>query len=216
MQLNKAFDEEIQINKATINDIQQIAKIHKESFSKIHTLTFFSIGVIGKYYNEFLNEPDIIFLVLKKNKETIGFILGGESRALQKAQVNFKRYNFNRIGLECFKNLYNIEFTKKILTSFINLIKNKFKEKCYAENDDIVPYKSIRLLSIAVNDCYQGKGMGSLLLKSFEAQLDQCGISKYGLTVRKQNISAIKFYRKMGFKVYKESKIALYYWKALQ
>ena len=63
----------------------------------------------------------------------------------------------------------------------------------------------MRILSIAVKKSCKGKGIGSLLLNSFERQLRQSGIKKYGLSVRKQNMPAINFYVSSGFKVYKES-----------
>ncbi|MGI5866369.1 MAG: GNAT family N-acetyltransferase [Syntrophaceticus schinkii] len=61
----------------------------------------------------------------------------------------------------------------------------------------------------------KGKGIGSLLLNSFERQLRQSGIKKYGLSVRKQNMPAINFYVSSGFKVYKESDTVLYYYKEI-
>ena len=56
------------------------------------------------------------------------------------------------------------------------------------------------LLSIAVTETQQTKGMGSLLLKSMINQCKAMGINQVFLEVRVSNEKAIAFYHKYGFK----------------
>ena len=56
------------------------------------------------------------------------------------------------------------------------------------------------LLSIAVIETQQSKGMGSLLLKSMISQCKAMGINQVFLEVRISNEKAIGFYQKYGFK----------------
>jgi len=56
------------------------------------------------------------------------------------------------------------------------------------------------LLSIAVIETQQSKGMGSLLLKSMISQCKAMGINQVFLEVRISNKKAIAFYQKYGFK----------------
>lgn len=56
------------------------------------------------------------------------------------------------------------------------------------------------LLSIAVKETEQYKGIGSLLLKSMISQCKAMGINQVFLEVRASNKKAIGFYQKYGFK----------------
>ena len=56
------------------------------------------------------------------------------------------------------------------------------------------------LLSIAVIETQQYKGIGSLLLKSMISQCKAMGINQVFLEVRASNERAIGFYQKYGFK----------------
>ena len=56
------------------------------------------------------------------------------------------------------------------------------------------------LLSIAVIETQQYKGIGSLLLKSMMSQCNAMGINQVFLEVRASNEKAIGFYQKYGFK----------------
>jgi ribosomal-protein-alanine acetyltransferase len=56
------------------------------------------------------------------------------------------------------------------------------------------------LLSIAVIETQQYKGIGSLLLKSMISQCKAMGINQVFLEVRASNEKAIGFYQKHGFK----------------
>ena len=56
------------------------------------------------------------------------------------------------------------------------------------------------LLSIAVIESQQYKGIGSLLLKSMISQCKAMGINQVFLEVRASNEKAIGFYQKYGFK----------------
>jgi ribosomal-protein-alanine N-acetyltransferase len=63
------------------------------------------------------------------------------------------------------------------------------------------PIKSeAHLLSIAVIETQQYKGIGSLLLKSMISQCKAMGINQVFLEVRASNEKAIGFYQKYGFK----------------
>lgn len=205
---------DLQVCKATLSDLPQIAKIHKESFSKDHTLPYFSLRIIERYYLEFIDRPNVIFLVCKKNNELVGFILGGEGDVLLKAKRNFIKYNRQELILECIKKIYNVPFMKKIFSTFFNIIKAKLNEANPSVDESNLDI-NFRMLSLAVNKDCTRKGIGSHLVYSFERQLQQSGIFKYGLSARKENISAINFYSMMGFEVHKETDTALYFYKEI-
>jgi ribosomal protein S18 acetylase RimI-like enzyme len=67
-----------------------------------------------------------------------------------------------------------------------------------------------RLLSIAVDNSIQSKGIGNSLLSQFEVLLKERGVESYGLSVRIENPRAIKFYMSKGFEIEMEKGETLY------
>ncbi|MCK7519139.1 MAG: GNAT family N-acetyltransferase [Ignavibacteriales bacterium] len=59
------------------------------------------------------------------------------------------------------------------------------------------------------------KGIGTALSEYLEENLRKNEIYSYGLSVKKSNSNAIKFYDKNNFKIGAEEKNALYYLKNL-
>ncbi|MDP8012293.1 MAG: GNAT family N-acetyltransferase [Thermoplasmata archaeon] len=80
-----------------------------------------------------------------------------------------------------------------------------------------------RILMFSVDTPYQGKGIGSLLLKHFENICREEGIRAIRLEVRISNDSAIKFYERNGFVIinminsyYSNGESAYIMWKMLE
>ena len=97
---------------------------------------------------------------------------------------------------ENYKRTVFLNIKKKWPEEFL-LVKNKTKiigVGCGA----ILPNEKLRILIIALEKKYQGKGLGKeLIAKMIDASLI-FGISKVTLEVRTDS-DAIKFYRKLGF-----------------
>lgn len=66
-------------------------------------------------------------------------------------------------------------------------------------------------LGIAVKDNYQGKGIGSLLLETVLKAICDYDIKRITLGVVKDNVRAIKLYKKFGFKIYGVDRIEYWY-----
>lgn len=64
---------------------------------------------------------------------------------------------------------------------------------------------------IAIKPEYQGDGIGSYLLKVSEIIIKERGISKIKLEVRKNNKSAIGFYKHLGFNIISDASDESYY-----
>ena len=62
---------------------------------------------------------------------------------------------------------------------------------------------------VAVNNSYQSKGYGRVLIQETEKRLKKCGASKILLSVNCNNTTVIPFYEKLGFKE-KESSVFMY------
>ena len=73
-----------------------------------------------------------------------------------------------------------------------------------------------RLLSIAISPEAQGKGVSKELIDFFENHLINNNIYFYGLSVKKGNNRAIKFYEKNNFKIEYEKKDGISFVKTLK
>lgn len=58
-----------------------------------------------------------------------------------------------------------------------------------------------RVFSIAMREAYQGLGVGTQLMKSVVAAFHQKNIRDILLEVRSHNLSAVRFYQRLGFVV---------------
>lgn len=72
------------------------------------------------------------------------------------------------------------------------------------------------LAQIAVADGYQGKGVGSLLIKSCEKISFEQGMLKIKLEVDNINLGAIEFYKKTGYQLDSRNEVSCFMSKNLQ
>lgn len=99
-------------------------------------------------------------------------------------------------------NFYDEAYTYKQIEEFINEYDNI---EVLLFNDKLIGYiiyrdlDIIHLFKIYINDCFKGKGYAKLLLDSM---ISHCiNNNKIYAEVRSNNLSAIKFYNKNGFKI---------------
>lgn len=197
-------------------DLNQIAKIYKEAFPD-YFLTIFGEELLYEFYNQyFLNNN--IFVVAEENNKIIGFILGNNSDIPRK---KFFNENFYRISLKMIfellklnKNLWNGIFQRVFFIK--EAIISKFRKNIKSEERIIQNKKSYRLLSIAVNPKIKGKNIAVEMEKYFCEELLKVGIEEVGLSVKKENIRAIKFYEKCEYLYRKNEKELIYYIKNLK
>ncbi|WP_396161710.1 GNAT family N-acetyltransferase [Flavobacterium sp.] len=188
-------------------DIKGVAACHRKAFpnslsSMLHPS--FSIKLLSWY----LDNPRGIIFHIEEKGEILGYC-GGiktnspelEGSSTSMAQHTFKlmvkclffkpwlifhRENFNRIPL-IFKNvLLKLGLIQK-------------KKKSSIKIDNFVPFWG--LVVIGVLPSHQGKGIGSHLLQEFERLAKNDNIKKIYLSVKKENINAIKSYEKSDWQI---------------
>lgn len=89
------------------------------------------------------------------------------------------------------------------------LFENKNEYICVAEeNDKVIGYRSFNLKGkvadsgyLAIIKKYQGKGIGTKLLKKSISKSKKLGCSKMIINVRNDNFVAINLYNKLGFSI---------------
>ncbi len=79
----------------------------------------------------------------------------------------------------------------------IGLIKN---EKLIGFSCGWIVLDEIHITIFAIHPCYQGKGLGRFLFSSFLNIIKYKKIQTVRLEVKGSNVTAIKFYQRLGFK----------------
>lgn len=89
-----------------------------------------------------------------------------------------------------------------ILCKFLTLIKFNVTVGRLCDGDYYIS-------NVATYSQYRGRGVGKRLILEAEQKAKMVGAKRIGLDVEKENIDAINFYKKLGYKMIKEFSIAL-------
>jgi ribosomal protein S18 acetylase RimI-like enzyme len=180
---------------ATRADLLQIARIHKQRFSRpMDFLGHYSLGLITEFYREFLGR--CVFLVHATDREIDGFVLGGEAKTLAHCKGTFRRNHFVASVLQT--------LTRPHIWS---LASQRIRHHRSDAHGPPGTGGDFRLLSLAVDQQAEGSGVGKALMRAFDAAVPPQYLA-YRLSVLKVNDHALHFYEKLGFEVAGESEIS--------
>ncbi|MEM1689068.1 MAG: ribosomal protein S18-alanine N-acetyltransferase [Candidatus Hadarchaeales archaeon] len=105
------------------------------------------------------------------------------------------------IELKCFPDPYPIDLLKKLLSTYPEtFLVAEFEGRIVGYIIAGIRWLSIgHILAIAVDPDYRNRGIGSALMKEIFRRFRKHGVTLVRLEVRKSNVTAIKFYRTLGF-----------------
>ncbi len=185
----------VQVRKAESSDLLEIGRCHIISFPG-EFMSQMGICWLKSLYNEFIKHPRGISLVAVDNENNIiGFAFGGE----RKIRDTFLK---NAVYKYCFLIFFKFLTCKIIRKKLIRHLAHIFRSKGHEGNSkDEESDQGLQgsLLSIGVSPRAQAKGVGTLLVQNFEQHAKNMGFNKMMLTVRKDNLKAIQFYKKNGW-----------------
>lgn len=172
------------------NDIECIVEIHIEAFSGFF-LTTLGPSFLRQYYKSFIGNKDCISIcAVDSNLKIVGFCVG---------TTNASGFHRRLIA----KNFF--EFFRQFL---IILIKNPQSLLRLISNLEKQPGKQLsgivsELLSIGVSLSVKGTGVGTLLLKKFEKELQSRNANLVTLTTDYyNNDNVIGFYVDAGYQIF--------------
>jgi len=174
---------------ATIQDVDQIVKIHQEAFASFF-LTSLGGDFLRFYYRSFIKNKETVCLIAVDNREIVGF---------SAATMNSKGFNSRLI---CSNIISFLGWSFKMLLTnpeaLVRLVKNLTKKSDSVTDDE----EYAELFSIGVSPTCQGIGVGSLLLSETETTLFKKGVQRLSLTTDYYNNEAtIAFYQRNGYRV---------------
>jgi ribosomal protein S18 acetylase RimI-like enzyme len=169
-----------------------VARIHKSRFcDEDHTLGRYSLAMIRAFYRLFLGQ--CVFLVHVSERGVDGFVVGGGAEELAKITRAF----FRNHPFRCFfETLLLPSVWPAAFRSFRKLFFSRNKEKTAAAQSQI----PARLLSIAVHEAAEGRGVAKALVRAFELRI-RATYPGYVLKVARSNQRAVRFYEKLGMTI---------------
>jgi ribosomal protein S18 acetylase RimI-like enzyme len=184
------------IKRAEPKDINKISLLHKKAFDKTHFTANFSINLLDYYFDNLIKSFSFNYVLYEENILE-GYLIGGID--LQKGVNSFIREHL----LGVIKTLLmNPRFIPEKISELFGGTSSPESEK--------VP----TIYIIAANPEFKG-GAGKKLLEEFEKEIKSKNYKKYTLSVRKENIKAINFYKKNNFELDSESKQSYKFYKLL-
>jgi ribosomal protein S18 acetylase RimI-like enzyme len=191
-------------------DLKEVVKCHKEAFPYSLT-TLLGSKYLIKNYEWYLENKDAFLLIIKSNdsSQVTGFaggLLIHESSS-HGSSSSVIQYTFRTTISALIIRPYLI-FHPNMLLNYSLILRNvylKVINKFLPKSNEQANFKNINrslgLVVIGTNKESRGKGIGSSLLVKFEEMGKKMKVDEMHLSVNKNNIAAIKAYKKNGWYV---------------
>lgn len=179
--------------KIYINDIPEIVRIHLKALPH-DFLPSLGEEFLWHLYHASFDSTNTFIFVCKEDGKVIGFVLG---------TINFNIF-FKDVLRKKWKQ-FIITLLKQLLQK-PSLIFNIFFTFFYSSKEQ-TKIKA-ELVIIAVDEFFQGKGIGTKLVEVLEQEFKKLNITNYKLTTLENYHQTRKFYQRLGFK--KQNKFTLY------
>ena len=194
----------IEYRNATLEDVQEVAKVHILTQPEYFTSTL-GEDLLSKFYSEYIKE-DALFVVAidEDNKKIVGFCMGHyyDSHAELLWEQKYRKQIIKRLAFKC------IQFNKLALSRCMRRLVGIFRKG----NENTEQYFS-HLLSLGVLTEYRGKHIASDLIDMFEKKCLENPPEKvkhlgYDCTIGayKWNKAGCKLYEYKGYEIFEESK----------
>lgn len=174
----------------TLRNIEQIAEIHRMSLIT-GGLSRLGPGVLRPLYRVLRDHRDGILIAAFSEQRVVGFVAGTTNlRAVRRSLV---MGHFFSVGLSLLPKMLSWNMARRV---YENL-------RYSGHRDGVSPALrevDTELLSIAVSEDWQGKGVAPELYRRLAEALSNRGEKRFGIVVGDCLPRAMRFYEKMGAK----------------
>lgn len=174
----------MQIRKANFDDCSSVAKLHKEYLNKSFLGTL-GPDFLSLLYRSLVDFEKGILLVAESEGKVIGFVSGTIKTG--EFYKYFIKRNYSGIVFVLLPRIFSIKIIKKIIET-----------AKYSKKDLGISVPDAELLSMAVADGFQGKGIAKQLFEKFIAEFHNKSMNGFKIIAGNELVKANKFYRKMG------------------
>lgn len=163
---------------------QEIVEIHKKTIDSGFLPTL-NTNFLKLLYYCFTTSPHSFIYCALDNNKIVGFIVGSINTSM------VYKYFIKKYLLQSLFYLFPFIFSLKLLFKIIEIFK-------YPNNCKHFKLPTSEILNFCVDENYQGKGIGKILFKYLNDEFLQRNINKIKIVTGSNQISAQKFYEKLG------------------
>ncbi len=172
-------------------ELNQIVNLHLEVLPESF-INNFGKNFLRSAYDTMAKDPNNIFLLLKQDEQVIGFLVAAKDGG------KFTRNVVLKLPFQTIRNIFIQSLRQPLLVLLlirwlITSIGHKFRIKT-------------DLKYIAIQPGYQGRGLGSRLIKQLEQVLIKSQIGQFLVGTKAANLLSNRFYRKLDFEKIGERK----------
>jgi ribosomal protein S18 acetylase RimI-like enzyme len=176
----------------TSSDVPAAVRLHEQSFAD-NFMTTFGSGFLTAFYEGLIAHPDGYGCVaVDPNGATVGFCVGGSAEVQGIARKMLKRRPLAFI----WPAFINVLRSPSRLPRVLRVARGNLGS---GAGDDAPPSTAL-LMQIAVTPEYRGSGAADRLVEDFLAEMRRRGATTVSLGVESDNLRAIAFYRRLGFR----------------
>lgn len=189
------------------SDLGKIAVCHKSAFPNSLSSKM-GINYLKKMIEWYITDDTRLLFHIEDNGKCIGYCGGMVNDGTQAtgSASGMIQFSFNDAIKAILVRpwlLFNKELSSKYSLVYKNIKMRLKKESSAKKNDERKNSKttepSLGLVVIGVSEEYRGKGYGSVLLNEFEKRAMEKKFRIMHLTVRNDNLAAIKAYERNGW-----------------
>jgi len=174
----------MQIRTSNFNDCLSVAELHAKYLDKSFLGTLGS-AFLTLLYRCLAHFQKGILLVAEYDGKVVGFVAGTINTG--KFYKYFLKQNFFRIGFTLLPKIFDTKIIKKL-----------WETATYSKKDLSVSVPDAELLSMAVEEEFQGKGISKELFKKLVIEFHKKGINEFKTIAGNKLVKANKFYQKIG------------------
>jgi ribosomal protein S18 acetylase RimI-like enzyme len=201
--------ESMQLKSATHQDLKRIAECHASAFPESLS-TAMGQEYLQKMLSWYLSTDKTFLFILTDQSKVIGYFGGMivDPRQRMGSASSMAQHSFNA-AVKAFLTKPWLLFHKEVISKYGFILKNLSKRITRIRGKNVVYITSsgsasasdqyAALVVIGVRKNFQGGGCGSKLLSEFEKQSQSRGLLNMLLTVRTDNMQAIKAYERNGW-----------------
>jgi ribosomal protein S18 acetylase RimI-like enzyme len=177
---------------AMLDDLDGIVACHQRSFPGTFMTEMGKVWLVG-LYSYFIHHAKAIKIVVEaRDKKICGFAFGGDRKIRDEF---FVRAAFKYWPMILMKFITNRVVRKTLKDEIFRKIESVYKKNYRSHTSS-----ECGLLSICVVPELQGAGLSGELIKNFTEQAFEKGYNAILLSVRPENVRAVEFYKKHGWR----------------
>lgn len=213
------------IKYATQKDLNKIAQCHIKAFSTSVTSKL-GVKVVASMLQWYLSAPNKFLYYIEEDGKVTGYCGGFLNNGTDAygSGSGMTQFGFSSSVKAFIRKpwlLFHPEVRNKYPFIFTNLMRKLGLKKDRPMNTKPTSETIINqpltagLVVIGILPNLQQKGLGTLLQQEFERKAKEMGAQRLQLSVRKQNIQAIKSYQRNGYNVSEEGNVSYIMHKSL-